>query len=654
MTTFTNVALSNTFNEFRQSYNEVANTLTDLTTEITAKTLYASGVEATTITGATVTSANLTGSTLTSGRVALVGTSGLIQDDSGLTFNTSTNALTATGTITGANVTTAGAVSTGTLAVSSTSAFTGDVNVGGNNIKLHSANGAATFANTVYADDMHSHQYCAVSDNLAYNYTRTWSTARGEDYTQHLGLFIGDSDSSHDVAVVNTSTGANAYAEFIAYSSSGNSDAGWLSVGINSPNYTESAFSLTGPDDGYLMFEPEVGTTNPGNLIIGTGGNGTENKIILAAGGFDDPANNQQIVITPGERVYVNINTQSSNTSTGALVVNGGIGLQGNLNVGGNVAITGTITLGGGGGNTVSTSSLSVDNPIIFLAANNAADILDTAIVGEYTSSGTKYNGLVRDASDSGKWKLFSGISNKPANTVNFTGATYDTLYLGKVEAVGAVAATNTTSGTVIVTGGVGVSGAIYAGGQLQTSGQIRTTATTASTSTSSGALVVDGGVGIAGALYGTTANFSGTVDIAGKTTHTGTVKLQQVLEKTTVSATAAASTVNFDALTQGVLYYTSNASGNWTLNLRGDGSTTLNSLMATGEAITIAFAAQQGGTAYYASGFTIDGTSVTVKWQNGSAPSAGNANSLDTYTYTIIKTASATYTVIGTQTKFA
>ena len=124
--------------------------------------------------------------------------------------------------------------------------------------------------------------------------------------------------------------------------------------------------------------------------------------------------------------------------------------------------------------------------------------------------------------------------------------------------------------------------------------------------------------------------------------------------ERTTVSATAATGTINFDALTQGVLYYTTNASANWTLNVRGSSSVTLNTMLNTGDAITIAFAAQQGTTAYLQSALTIDGTAVSPKWQGGVAPSAGNASSIDVYTLTIIKTASATFTVLGSQTRFA
>jgi len=124
--------------------------------------------------------------------------------------------------------------------------------------------------------------------------------------------------------------------------------------------------------------------------------------------------------------------------------------------------------------------------------------------------------------------------------------------------------------------------------------------------------------------------------------------------ERLTVAATAATGTVNYDALTQGVLYYTSNASANWTLNVRGDGSNTLNSVLTTGDSITIVFLVTQGSTAYYSNAFTIDGTSVTPKYITGTAFSAGNASSIDSYVYTIIKTGSATYTVLASQTKFA
>jgi hypothetical protein len=126
------------------------------------------------------------------------------------------------------------------------------------------------------------------------------------------------------------------------------------------------------------------------------------------------------------------------------------------------------------------------------------------------------------------------------------------------------------------------------------------------------------------------------------------------IRETTTISATAATGTVNFDTLTQAVLYYTSNATGNWLINFRGNSGTTLNSLMSTGQSFTVTFMATQGTTAYYNNGVYVDGTLVTPKWQGGFAPSFGNVSSVDIYTYAIIKTGSAAFTVLGSQTRFS
>ena len=139
-----------------------------------------------------------------------------------------------------------------------------------------------------------------------------------------------------------------------------------------------------------------------------------------------------------------------------------------------------------------------------------------------------------------------------------------------------------------------------------------------------------------------------------GRTTFNGQGKIQSVAEKVTTEATAATGTVNYDVLTQAVWNFTTDASANWTLNVRGDGSNSLNSIMDTGESITVAHIVSQGATAYYNSAVQIDGSAVTPEWQGGTAPAAGTPSSLDTYTYTIIKTADATFTVLASLTAFA
>lgn len=144
------------------------------------------------------------------------------------------------------------------------------------------------------------------------------------------------------------------------------------------------------------------------------------------------------------------------------------------------------------------------------------------------------------------------------------------------------------------------------------------------------------------------------TVTVNGVPTFATRGNIKTLAETATITASAPGATTNFDVVTQAVQYYTSNASANFTFNIRGDSSTTLNSIMAVGQSLSIALLVTNGGTAYYPNAFQVDGNSVTPKWQGGTAITAGNASSIDAYIFTVIKTASATFTVLASQTKFA
>lgn len=125
--------------------------------------------------------------------------------------------------------------------------------------------------------------------------------------------------------------------------------------------------------------------------------------------------------------------------------------------------------------------------------------------------------------------------------------------------------------------------------------------------------------------------------------------------ETVDISGTGATGTVNIDVSTASVEFLNAAATGNWTTNVRGNSGTTLNSLMAVGEQISAVLLNTNTAVAYYPTGFTVDSVAVTPKWLGGTAPSAGNINSTDVYTYTIIKTAATpTYTVLASQNKFA
>jgi hypothetical protein len=150
-----------------------------------------------------------------------------------------------------------------------------------------------------------------------------------------------------------------------------------------------------------------------------------------------------------------------------------------------------------------------------------------------------------------------------------------------------------------------------------------------------------------------TVQTITGTKTFSG-TSSTLAVVLNDAAEVATVSATAATGTIAYDITTQSVLYYTSNASGNWTVNFRASSGTSLNTALATGQSVTVAFLVTQGATAYYNSAVQVDGTTsgVTTRWLGG-APAAGNASGIDSYRYLIIKTGSATFTVLASNTQF-
>jgi hypothetical protein len=139
-----------------------------------------------------------------------------------------------------------------------------------------------------------------------------------------------------------------------------------------------------------------------------------------------------------------------------------------------------------------------------------------------------------------------------------------------------------------------------------------------------------------------------------GRITLNGESKIFGVFENATISTTFITS-FTYDVLTQAVYFQNVNLGANFTVNLRGNSSTALNAALATGESATVALITKQGNTTFYNNVVQVDGTTtnVTVVYQGGSAPTAGNASSNDVYTYTALKTAASTYTVLAALTQF-
>lgn len=151
---------------------------------------------------------------------------------------------------------------------------------------------------------------------------------------------------------------------------------------------------------------------------------------------------------------------------------------------------------------------------------------------------------------------------------------------------------------------------------------------------------------------------FTGTLN-ASNVSISGTTSINEIMENVSIDIVSAYPT-NIDILNGAIKYYTSNLTSNFTINFRGDSSTTLKNVMSADKSISVAILVTNGSTAYYPTTFQIDGATVTPYWQGGSAPSSGNANSIDLYTFTIIwydthiPSGNPVYRVLASQTRFA
>lgn len=398
------------------------------------------------------------------------------------------------------------------------------------------------------------------------------------DLTNPAAVFELNGEPYAQLAIHNASS--NSSTDVIAYTNNGNDASGWIDMGITGATFSDQTFPITGPHDGYIFMEAPAGTSGSGNLVVATGSNGTQNKIIFGAGGYD--TGSTQMVITPNQSVKININTPSTSPSTGAFQVVGGVGIQGDVN------IAGAITFGGSG-TVVETENLSVTDPAVFVGSGNTGDAVDLAFVGEYGSSGIKYAGLARDASD-GVFKFFKDITTKPTTTVNFgseTVAELASIKAGNITAAGNIVST----GTITANGGFVVSGGLTA----------------------------NSGVSL-----------SGTVDIQ---------EMRESVSNVTLSSNVG--TLDWSA---GNIYYIGTApTGNMTFNLTNV-PTDIDKIM------TINVMVVQGATGYIPSTFQIAGTTQTIRWADGNAPvPTSSAGKLDIFNFTLHRLPNSTWVVLGT-----
>ncbi len=364
--------------------------------------------------------------------------------------------------------------------------------------------------------------------------------------------------------------------------------------------------------------------------------------------------------------------TGSSNTSTGALKLTaGGLAVFENINAGGYVSgntLTSTVAIGTAPLTVTSTTevanlraataskwhtartitlagdlsgSVSIDGSgDVTLTATVETDkvALGTDTTGNYVATaGVSGNGLSgSSSSEGGTFTVSSNATeNNTASTIVFRDANGDF-------SAGTITATSFSGpATQVALTATSTNAAHYITFVDTTTGNenIRTDVDLAYNPSTN---VLTAGT-FSGIISGSTVSASSTLSIGTST-----------IETVSVNPAALTGATTLDCKTNSVFYYSTNAAANWTLNFRGDGSTTMNTFLTTGQSVTVVLLAQQGGTAYYPTAFSVDGTAVTPKWLGGSAPTGGNASSIDSYSFTIIKTAASTYTVIASQARFA
>ena len=481
---------------------------------------------------------------------------------------------------------------------------------GKNNYILKTDGTEAVWTNSPSLDSVAVAEDLSV-DGIVYSGADAASFNTSADLTGPVAVFDMDSSPYGQVAVHNQNTTAST--DIIAYASNGDDTSGWIDMGVTGEDFSQAEFGITGPNDGYIFFEAPEGTTGEGNLVFATGANGTDNKIIFAAGGFESGLT--QMSITPDENVHIEIDTPSTSATTGALTIVGGVGISGDMNIAGAVNIVGDLTFGGG---STTTENLTVTDPLVFVGDGNAGDAIDLGIVGEYTSGGnTKYAGVVRDASD-GAIKFFTDATTKPVSTVNFSeaGLVYADIKVDDIEADQVTTSGNLTVATdkLVVNASTG---AITAAGTFSASGL----ATLNGGITSSGAVTLSGG-----------ASFSGTVDVQ---------ELREQVVDVTLSSNAA--TLDWSA---GNIYYIGTApTGNMTFNAT-------NVPTDNSKIMTINIFIVQGSTGYVPGTFQIGGASQTIRWAGGSAPTpTSSSGKIDVFSFTLQRTSSGSWIVYGAAT---
>ena len=489
--------------------------------------------------------------------------------------------------------------------------------------------------------------------------------------------------------------------DMIVYMDNGDDSFGWMGMGITGSQFDDQIYGITGPGDGYI-FHNTISSSYTGNIVIATGAEGSENKIVFAAGGFDSGLT--QMEITPGVNVHVEIPTPSTSPETGAFTVVGGVGIQGDMNIQGDVNVVGTITFGGEG-TTVATANLAVDDPLIFSGNANKADLVDLGVVAGYgktvstlsasvivatlstnvatittdvahnynvndivTVSGlsASYNGdhIITGVPVANQF-TFAKISGNiaTASVSGLSERTKSRRYAGVVrDASDSVikffedATTRPTSTINFAEAGLSFANiqAEDAAFQNVTLAALTSTASatfnggttfTGANNTVTGSATVNGLLTLNGTVAGA-PTFTGNPTFTGTPAFTGGVRIQELLEDI-VDVSQSANAVTLDYTLGNVFWVSNSFTGNFTVNVTNAGTT-------DGRVFTVNLFVTQTATGYIPSTLNINGTGATIRWASSVPPTpTSSSGKIDVFSFTIIRRGSSWTALAAANTNF-
>jgi len=483
--------------------------------------------------------------------------------------------------------------------------------------------------------------------------------------------------------------------DIIAYMDNGDDTYGWMGMGITGSQFDDTTYGITGPGDGYI-FHNTVSSGYTGNIVIATGAEGSENKIVFAAGGFDSGLT--QMEITPGVNVHVEIPTPSTSPETGAFTVVGGVGIQGDMNIQGDVAVVGTITFGGEG-TTVATSNLAVDDPLIFAGNSNTNDLVDLGLIGGYGKTVSTLAASVTVATLSSNVATLTtdiahGFSVNDIVTVAGVSASYDGDYIitgvpvanqfSYAKAVGNISTASvsglssrnrsrryagvvrdasdsvikffqdatTKPASTVNFSEVGLSlGNIQAGNATLQNTVVSALSSTGSATfsggwtatgannTVSGSATVNGLLTLNGTVAGN-PTFTGNALFTGTPAFTGGIRVQELIEDV-VDVSQSANAVTLDYSLGNIFWISNSFTDNFTVNLT-------NAPAENGRVFTINTFVTQTSSAVIPSTLNINGSGTTIRWASGVTPvGTSNSGKLDIFTFTIVRRSSS-YVALG------